>query len=183
MIITLACGDGEARAQFGEHNIGDTDGDGAPEFLDGWGHPISFLRWAPGFDSQIEINANELSSPLSASDQTRIAKDHDPFDIFRVDANAYRLVPLIYSAGRDESAGIYDAPDFVAWPLTNNLSLNNSNPPPYFGPQSRLTPYQTVSDGASPPHNAYLGTSMHIVDPNVDETSTDDVHNHLMGQR
>ncbi len=41
-------------------DIGDTDGDGALEFLDGWGHPINFLRWAPGFDSQIQINANQL---------------------------------------------------------------------------------------------------------------------------
>ena len=60
MVITIACGDGEARTLFHESNIGDTDGDGAPEFLDGWGHPINFLRWAPGFDSEIQLNANEL---------------------------------------------------------------------------------------------------------------------------
>src|SRR6185312_13876992 len=90
MVITLACGEGEARAQFGEHSIGDTDGDGAPEFLDGWGHPISFLRWAPGFDSQIELNANDLETIKQKEVNTKIAKDHDPFDVFRIDSSAYR---------------------------------------------------------------------------------------------
>ena len=46
MIIMNACGDGEARTLFPESSIGDTDGDGAPEFLDGWGtsdrlHPLA----------------------------------------------------------------------------------------------------------------------------------------------
>jgi prepilin-type N-terminal cleavage/methylation domain-containing protein len=180
MVITLACGEGEARAQFGEHSIGDTDGDGAPEFLDGWGHPISFLRWAPGFESQIELSSNDLdATPTVAEVNTKIAKDHDPFDVFRVDAKAYRLVPLIYSGGRDESTGIYDAPDFATWQPVKNFRISNSTSPPYLGPQ--LTPYQTASDGAG--HNAYLGTSMHLVDSNVDETSTDNVHNHVLGQR
>ncbi len=61
MIVTLACGDGEAKTLFKESEIGDTDGDGAPEFLDGWKHPISFLRWAPGFDSQIQLNLKTLT--------------------------------------------------------------------------------------------------------------------------
>ena len=67
MIITLATGDGEARTLFGESSIGDTDGDGAPEFLDGWGHPINFLRWAPGFDSQIQLNANNAQHDVTAN--------------------------------------------------------------------------------------------------------------------
>ena len=67
MVITLATGDGEARSQFGERDIGDTDGDGALEFLDAWGRPIEFLRWAPGFDSSIQINANQLGAPPTPS--------------------------------------------------------------------------------------------------------------------
>ena len=62
MVITMACGDGEARTLFSENSIGDTDGDGAPEFLDGWKHPINFLRWAPGFDSQIQIDAHQFDT-------------------------------------------------------------------------------------------------------------------------
>ena len=71
MIIMNACGDGESRTLFPESNIGDTDGDGAPEFIDGWGHPIGFLRWAPGFESDIQTNANELDNPPSPTQYRR----------------------------------------------------------------------------------------------------------------
>jgi prepilin-type N-terminal cleavage/methylation domain-containing protein len=54
-------------------------------FVDGWGMPIMWLRWAPG-----------VRSPLQSGDPV---KDHDPFDPQNVQANAFRLVPLIYSAG------------------------------------------------------------------------------------
>jgi prepilin-type N-terminal cleavage/methylation domain-containing protein len=186
MFITLACADGEARSLFKEADIGDSDGDGAPEFLDGWGHPISFLRWAPGFDSQIQLNANNLQSTdntLPTYWRTAAAKDHDPFDVFRRDLFAYRLVPLIYSPGRDESSGLVSDTGFVTWRSTafssSTMTFNNTNVAPYItGPV--LDPYAKV---AIPP--AYKGTSLHLADPTnyPDETSTDDVHNHLMGQR
>ncbi len=184
MIITLACGDGEARAQFGEHLIGDTDGDGAPEFLDGWGHPISFLRWAPGFDSEIELNQNVIDQMVNggqtADAQMQIAKDHDPFDVFRVDNHAFRLVPLIYSGGRDESTGLYDgqsAADLVVWPPSTKVQVNG-NKQPYLTP--RLTPY----DIDFSKQKTYFGTDLHILDPSTyDETATDNIHNHLLGQR
>jgi hypothetical protein len=93
LIVTLAC---NARDQFSEQEIGDVDKNGLPEFLDGWGNPIKFLRWAPAF-----LPPN---SDVQTGDTTH---DHDPFDPRHVDtsAQAFRLVPLIYSAGRD---GIYD---------------------------------------------------------------------------
>ncbi|MFN7811789.1 MAG: type II secretion system protein [Planctomycetia bacterium] len=79
--------------QFRSDEIGDTDGNGAPEFLDGWGNPIHFIRWAPGF----------AGSLLQKSDAVNF---HDPFDPQRNDAAGYALVPLILSAGPDEKVGI-----------------------------------------------------------------------------
>lgn len=91
MIVML--GDSTAREQFADNEIGDTDGDDYPEFVDGWGRPIYFLRWAPGFvDSDIQTN-----DP---------GADHDPFDPRKVDGGAFRLVPLVYSAGPDGQYGI-----------------------------------------------------------------------------
>ena len=140
MVITLACGDGEARSQFHESDIGDTDGDGAPEFLDGWGNPISFLRWAPGFDSQAQLNANLLGDrpPLPPQNPTSLNatwieaanNNHDPYDMYRVDVAAFRLMPLIYSAGRDEEFDIVDAPDYVV--DTNSLRSPCTALPPGF---------------------------------------------------
>jgi prepilin-type N-terminal cleavage/methylation domain-containing protein len=169
MIITLACGDGEARSLFGESSIGDTDGDSAPEFLDGWGNPINFLRWAPGFDSQIQIDANQLGIPEDNNTtwKTAASGDHDPFDLYRRDDFAFRLVPLIFSAGGDETFGIRLVKPYVAW-------VPQSTPPAGNMLQGcpRLSAYWQVNDGDG---DDFLGTPY--------EGAADNIHNHLMGQR
>jgi hypothetical protein len=170
MIIMMACGDGEARTLFAEANIGDTDGDGAPEFVDGWRRPINFLRWAPGFESQIELDANQLGSPNGVKWTTAAAGDHDPYDMFRSDPQAFRLVPLIYSGGRDESFGIRLMKPYVTWMGVANPYSLRATPP--------LSPYKRATDTDNV--SAYLGT------PSTDGTATDNVHNHLLdrvGQR
>ena len=68
LIITLGVTDNlGGRELFNEGNIGDTDHDGFKEFLDGWGNPISFLRWAPGFPS--ELGRQALGSVQTASER------------------------------------------------------------------------------------------------------------------
>ena len=69
---------------FRPDELTDRDGDGAKEFCDGWGQPIYFLRWAPGFApySAVEV-ADEISAASNVVEQL----------------NA--LTPLIYSAGPD----------------------------------------------------------------------------------
>ncbi|MEM9657416.1 MAG: prepilin-type N-terminal cleavage/methylation domain-containing protein [Planctomycetota bacterium] len=133
LTIMLATGDGEARTFFNEQDIGDVDGDGAQEFLDGWGRPISYLRWPAGFVDQSDLMTGDGDN------------DHDPFDPFRRDQigivepdqsmyvwqrtswrpfvqlirdrnnnlqiSAYRLAPLIYSGGPDEQTGIFTGLD------------------------------------------------------------------------
>ena len=89
MIVSM--GSPEAMEQFSASEIGDTDGNGYPEFLDGWGRPIWFLRWAPGF------------SPYSDIQTTDPTNNHDPFDPQHFDANAYKLIPLIYSDGSNNN--------------------------------------------------------------------------------
>jgi hypothetical protein len=49
MVSTIRDDRGAAMDFFKEDEIDDVDGDGMPEILDGWGRPIMFLRWAPGF--------------------------------------------------------------------------------------------------------------------------------------
>lgn len=170
MVITLATGDGEARSLFHEGNIGDSDGDGAPEFIDGWGRPINFLRWAPGFDSQIQLNAITLGTPKDDAWISAASADHDPFDLFRVEPGAYRLVPLIYSPGADEESGLNVATEYVAWRKKGQPSVNNGVP--FVTPQ--LTPYELkpVND-----LDEYLGVDVGA------GTSTDNIHNHLLGLR
>ena len=177
LVIMLATGDGEARTLFGESSIGDTDGDGAAEFLDGWGHPINFLRWAPGFDSDVQLSADKLNQMTTADQAIAIAKDHDPFDLFRVDSNAFRLVPLIYSSGRDEKFGLDTQPAYVTWRTTvPNAMTFGTNQPLIRSPQ--LTPYVF---GMPPAHPSRFFGSLDPVDGK--KTVTDNIHNHLIGTR
>jgi prepilin-type N-terminal cleavage/methylation domain-containing protein len=67
MTVMGGTGDGEARTLFAKQDIGDTDDDGAPEFLDGWGEPIKWIRWAPGLVSDLQAmdaSGNRPSDPL-----------------------------------------------------------------------------------------------------------------------
>jgi hypothetical protein len=84
----------ENLAQFSPSEVAIPDGDGLPVFVDGWGTPIYFLRWAPAFSPFSDIQSN---SPTNS---------HDPFDTRGVDSEAFKLVPLIYSAGRNKLYGI-----------------------------------------------------------------------------
>lgn len=119
MIVEAAGEGGEFLEYFNENEIGDVDNDGMPEILDGWGQPIEFLRWAPGFRSPMQdgIPANGL----------------DAFDPRQVDrngaANNYRIFPLIVSAGPD---GAYDM--VVDISDTNPLRYRTINNNPYYNP-------------------------------------------------
>ncbi|MFW6171919.1 MAG: type II secretion system protein [Planctomycetota bacterium] len=88
---------------FPEDEIGDVDGDGMPEILDPWGVPIRFLRWAPGFQSDIQTGPRD---GLGDDDSF----NPDPFDPLKVDPrwedddpsnDPFALYPLVVSAGRD----------------------------------------------------------------------------------
>jgi prepilin-type N-terminal cleavage/methylation domain-containing protein len=92
MIISVGGFEPDALEFFRPDEIGDIDKDGAPEFWDGWGRPIAFFRWAPGF-----------SSPLSLVQNSDPTQAHDPMDPWGRDPNGFALIPLIFSAGPDES--------------------------------------------------------------------------------
>lgn len=83
--------------QFKSMDVGDKDGDGMPEFLDGWGNPITFYRWAPALsrtfyfrDSSGRVVTDFLPSDLQPDpgEPGAIAfsqQHHDPFDSGQVD--------------------------------------------------------------------------------------------------
>jgi prepilin-type N-terminal cleavage/methylation domain-containing protein len=175
LVITLATADGEARSLFGESSIGDVDGDGAPEFLDGWGHPISFLRSAPGFESDVQLNIHVPDW------QNKVAGDHDPFDMYRVDKYAFRTMPLIFSAGPDGTYGIY--PKYMDNPADYNPADTDQvgviwpyhyfAVTPFLGRPS-LNPFELAVEFAGRNRNA-PGTSF-----NDASYATDNIHNHLI---
>jgi prepilin-type N-terminal cleavage/methylation domain-containing protein len=53
ILSTMRDGDKSALDYFDSTEIGDNDGDGMPEILDGWGTPIAFVRWPAGYAEQV----------------------------------------------------------------------------------------------------------------------------------
>lgn len=185
MTVMLATGDGEARTLFGSKDIGDEDGDGLPEFLDGWGRPIGWIRWAPGFNSDIQPLV-----PVNPTTMWGLAdEDHDPFDLYRRDQpevttpayndypnapssdtnalrtairqirtrnnsgfGAFRLTPLVFSRGPDETLGLWRVPKGT------------------FTETQALDPY-SLRDSST----ALYGT----IDEEAPEAHEDNIHNHL----
>ena len=136
IVTTAAGGDSAPAARFKEREVGDTDGDGMPEFLDGWGRPIAFLRWAPGFRTDPDP---AWSGVTVVSDYQTGEEHHDPnpFDPLHLDEAwngtdydtppedpnppdheymGYRLYPLIMSAGPDGEFGIFQFTNTVLAP-------------------------------------------------------------------
>lgn len=68
IVMEAVAQEGDARDVFKPDDVRDTDGDGFPEFVDAWGQPIQFFRWAPGFISdrqvaaQVTLNGNSVSA-------------------------------------------------------------------------------------------------------------------------
>jgi prepilin-type N-terminal cleavage/methylation domain-containing protein len=102
LYLIVSLGSPEAMGQFGPSEIGDTNGNGWPEFLDGWGRPIFFLRWAPGYTPYSDVQKWD-PEPSSTVTQSRY---HDPFDPRRADLPAFQLIPLIYSGGPNSEPGL-----------------------------------------------------------------------------
>lgn len=135
LIVTRGIDDPDVMEQFSPSEFGDKDGDGLKEFWDAWENPISFLRWAPGFESTLQ----DVSAPIN---------EHDPFDPLQVHIPLNTsdpwfvaapqkgkhppIFPFIYSAGPD---GIYD------------IITDGSSPIRYAVPPSMTPPI--------PPNNPY----------------------------
>ena len=157
MIVVRSGFAADAVEQFRSDEIGDFDGDGAPEFLDGWGRPISFIRWPTGFVSVLQKTTDQdPPDPL------------DPLGVSRVVANPVlggnacsdrAVTPLIYSGGPNNSLDVDTDPFAGSYGLVSsrealgggwqesgwvnrdyiNTSAYESRPPPPATPNSHFT--------------------------------------------
>lgn len=51
LFLVIMNGDPESRQLFSDREVADVNNNGLFEFIDGWGRPIYWLRWAPGIGS------------------------------------------------------------------------------------------------------------------------------------
>lgn len=126
LFISHGLDDPDVMSQFSEDEIARDSLDGMRYFVDGWGQPIYFIRWAPGFSSPLQPwNVNPTDALGNPTAKATFITSHDPFDPLKVyvpttasdpfynpglPANAQfypALYPLIISGGPDKITDIY----------------------------------------------------------------------------
>jgi hypothetical protein len=122
LYLVVTAYDSEAPEQFREDEVSRHTEDEMPVFIDGWGNPIRFLRWAPGLDqSEIQPTVVPIDDPASRRKAFELAPDQlNPTNIVRQGSLTaphttevgWKLLPIIYSAGPDEGYGIYDLTNY-----------------------------------------------------------------------
>lgn len=152
-------------------NIGDTDGDGLQEILDGWGQPLGFIRWPVGY-----------FDPEQSVDTTL----PDDFDLFRSDfsyyvdpatstvaiptdvnaspaANAapWSMRPLVFSLGADGAAGFAVNPWTTAGVEQTGFSYRSSS---WLWP-TNVNHYGTELGGRTRGTGATTYTNQSFIDP------------------
>jgi prepilin-type N-terminal cleavage/methylation domain-containing protein len=140
MIVASGLEDADAITQFSQSDIGDTDNDGLPEFLDGWGRPIRFIRWPAGFDSQIQ--SRDETKEFDQFNSRRLIADIPQSKIRAGVRRRFALFPLIYSGGADRKFDITTGPVKPdGTPIPVHYSVPASG-----GVQAYVDPYLSESD-------------------------------------
>lgn len=101
ILSQMRSGDSSAMEFFSENEVGDTDGDGMNEVLDGWGQPILWQRWAPGFISTLQVSLQENPEQEDMFDPMQVGAGYQ-----LPDNRPRALFPLVFSAGPDGKYGI-----------------------------------------------------------------------------
>lgn len=171
ILASMQDGDTNGLSYFRESEIGDVDGDGIPEIIDGWGNPIRFIRWAPGYLTYSDIQQrNSDTSP-------------DPFDPLKVDVrwsatdgdptnDPFALYPLVISAGRD---GVFD---IVIGNSSTPIHYSSPPPAPSGCPANQINdPYLCFDLSSVSP--AQMG--LEVDDDNDGLNNGDNISNHLLG--
>ncbi len=162
MIITLGADDDDTAAdKFGASEVGDADGDGLREFHDAWGTPIRFLRWAPGFVS--ELQTRDPSTQPDPFDPRHVYPTQPTDPAPAQTEITFALYPLIYSAGPDKEFDIYGG--------EASFQYSGAKNNPYVG---------LIAPNVFP--LGQIGATVDIP-VNGEQNWQDNIHNHLIGSR
>lgn len=118
LYLVVTNGDPDSRAGFSDRDVADTDGNGLLEFVDGWGRPICWTRWAPGLESSDR-------QPVLPLDPANAELDADPFDPLGV-GNGWFLVPYVFSAGPDGEYGLMAPTATVVAAMNDPFVVDNN---------------------------------------------------------
>jgi len=191
ILSSIRDGETDGLRFFRESEIGDVDQDGMKEILDGWGNPISFVRWPAGFESDKQ----------RPSDAQWRKVNPDPFDPLRVYSDSYFIYPLVFSAGPDGQSRIWTGknrpapgpePDTYRTPEITEQDIQAIDSEDRQELDNYLDTYFVCYKQA---HNPYLPFPLDKDAPDtplqvgqqmvrvVDQGFLDNIHNHIMRPR
>jgi len=105
------------REDFTDLEVMDTDGDGLPEFVDGWGEPLQFYRWPVFYHSDLQRGLRFVSDDTGA---TKIAAPYDGMIDQReqapLDPNQQLMAPAWWSPLSDPYGNALTWPPFLQFP-------------------------------------------------------------------
>ncbi|HEX3997538.1 MAG TPA: prepilin-type N-terminal cleavage/methylation domain-containing protein [Pirellulales bacterium] len=114
LIVTMGLEENDILENFSQSDIGtDPKNPKMQCFMDSWGFPIQFLRWAPGFNSPLQ--------PANSTDRDQT----DPTGVYGSPPATFALYPLIFSAGPDT---LYDITLDTSTPLRYSQTTPPNNP-------------------------------------------------------
>ena len=138
LYLVVMNADPEARSTFSDREVADTDNNGLMEFVDGWGNPIRWMRWAPGL-----VYSDRQPFCYEGDDEV-LPEDSDPFDpldiIWNLNSDGvdiggampgWFLVPYVYSAGPDGEYGLVvpeDLEQLPDWNMNDPFTFSRSYP-------------------------------------------------------
>ncbi|PHS03163.1 MAG: hypothetical protein COA78_18885 [Blastopirellula sp.] len=128
ILASIQDGDANGLEFLRDNEIGDLDGDGVPEVLDGWGRPLYFARWPVGYTEASSVLNDEYApdpfDPLGV--RNGLAKTGDKY-------NHFAIFPLIMSAGGDQQINrVFDFENGTDYantsPARNNPYIEGNHP-------------------------------------------------------
>jgi len=129
------------RDDFKASEIGDTDSDGLPEFIDAWGHPLQFFRWPIMYRSDSQKGFAPSPGPYGSIFE---AREQDPLD-----PNQQLMAPAWWSSGTNSNAanfGTTTGPTAVTGMSNSAIAFQNI----FHALAEPLVAYQ--ASGANPTH-------------------------------
>ena len=160
----------ESKALFRGEEIADVDKDGFKCFVDGWGNPIGFLRWAPGASAWSDIQAADPTNHHDPLDTLFLQNGGNSYATnaqFKFPTAAYHLYPLIFAGVLGKTNGVDD----YGIALGNGVISTDAKPG---------TPPQTYPDPFAAPYFNSTGVSIGSILPNGGVPL---VNNHHMEQK
>ncbi len=127
-------GGASAIESFHASEIGDTDGDSYPEFIDAWGNPIGWIRWPAAYPSVLNLSYKLPAASPASPDAFDPLRAFDPSQVTPNWNSAFTqkpwtLVPLIVSSGADGLFGIDSNLSSTPFALTRNVYAPNPDAP------------------------------------------------------